>query len=222
MQDDENSTQLYQLKLEKCKRGNELSLLALTLAVYRSQENSLTFSSKVSGEEGTEIKSGAASSNGGGKSIKAMWKRFAFKAAKAKNSSLNGSLPTSENSTQNISSESQYNESSVLESSEGNTDPVYALLRCAATIRKNSALESEGVRSKQSITTSLDNNNKSRSSSPCQEYEQSYHSTSLHSERSMTYQLTCTVASCPCKHPDVLQDYCKQHLLRYKSKKRKK
>jgi len=50
----------------------------------------------------------------------------------------------------------------------GNTDPVYALLRCAATIRKNSALESEGVRSKQSITTSLDNNNKSRSSSPCQ------------------------------------------------------
>lgn len=37
MQDDENSTQLYQLKLEKCKRGNELSLLALTLAVYRSQ-----------------------------------------------------------------------------------------------------------------------------------------------------------------------------------------
>lgn len=66
--------------------------------IYLFQLGTLTIGDKTNGEakdmltDTTSSKSTNSSQGGGGKSIKAMWKRFAFKATKGQTA---GSLPTS-------------------------------------------------------------------------------------------------------------------------------
>ncbi|XP_067930501.1 uncharacterized protein [Watersipora subatra] len=226
-----HSTKLYELQLEACRRRNELNMLWLKNAINKCQMSALSYTSDDKGAEISEESETKSRDrpNAGGRSIKAMWKRFAFKASKVK--SGDSSLPASSDySTQNTSSESQQHDALCTDTAErrnsSEPDPVYALLRCAAAIRKNSSME-EGsaagnTKHRQNHINSFVSNS-SDSSSPLTELSPPcvYQYATLPTNQAALITNPCLVTSCPCKHPDVLQDYCKQHLISFKNRKRR-